>query len=134
MIGGLIGCPLFTTLCERLIFTWPVAVYAGYFAATNACVMALGNESRRASWIARGSLLGMIAGCLAYHALCRDSFIVMGWGFLVGILPALPVTVTALWAMKQLTRSAMVGPLLVSWVTSFGVFYWSAAVFIHVKT
>lgn len=133
-IGGLLACPLYTTLFERLMFTWPVAVHAVYFAVSNACQSARRNDSQHARWIARASLAGLIGVCLLYHALCRHHFIVMGWGFLIGILPALPVTLLSQQAISASAENTSPGPLIASWSISFVVFYWSAALFIHWRT
>ncbi len=134
VIGGLVACPFYTAQFERLVFTWPVAVHAVYFGVVQGCSSALGSDSRRAGWLARGTLVVLSGTCFAYHALCRSHFIVMGWGFLIGILPALPITLILIRAMEPLTRSMSAAPLIVSWMLSYSVFYWSAAMFIHLRT
>jgi len=134
LAGGLSACPLLTGWAEQFVFTWPVALHAVYFAATGACVRAAGGDGSRDAWIARASLLGLAGACALYYLLCQRYFIVMGWGFLVGILPALPVTLFLQWNMRTLTPAMLAGPLVVSWTVSFAVFYWSAAVFVLFKT
>ncbi len=133
-IAGAVACPIFTGYFERLMFTWPVMIHAVYFAVVHSCAAALGNDSKRAGWIARGGLLVMITGCLFYHRLCEYYFIVMGLGFLVGILPALPLTLLALRKMAKGTRTGSRPALIVIWIASYTVFYWSAAAFILWRT
>lgn len=132
--GGLAACPLYTEWFGHLVYTWPIALHAIYFAVLQVCVTARDDHSPRAAWKARGALLVLTGGCLLYHALCRNYFIVMGWGFIFGILPALPFTLLLQRAMITLTPRMMPTPLVVSWICSFSIFYWSAAVFIHLKT
>ena len=133
-LGGFLACPLYTEMQEQLAFTWPVALHAVYFTTTQCCMNAMGNESRRATWMARVTLILLIGGSVAYHALCRHYFMVMGWGFLVGILPALPVTLVLQRALSRLTPEMLPVSLVVSWTVSFTVFFWSAAAFIHYRT
>ena len=132
---GLIACPVFTAMFERLVFTWPVALHASYFAVAQICVQAVQGNDRRIGWAARGGLLGFVGICAGYQMLCRDHFIVAGWGFLTGILPAFLVTLTLNRFMNRPDRNTNDFPTLVpSWTASFVVFYWSAAIFIHLRT
>jgi len=133
-IAGAVACPIFTASFERLMFTWPLTIHAVYFAVVQAGVAALGTDSKRAGWIARGGLLGLIAGCLIYYRLCEYYFIVMGWGFLAGLLPALPFTLLALRKMAKGTKTGSRPALIAIWIASYAVFYWSAAAFILWRT
>ncbi len=134
VVAGAVACPIFTAAFERLMFTWPVAIHAGYFAVVQTCAAALGDNSKRSAWIARGGLLGLILGGLFYHELCEHYFIVMGWGFLVGILPALPFTLSALRRMAGGTKRGSTPALIAIWIISFAIFYWSSAMFILWRT
>lgn len=71
---------------------------------------------------------------LLYHRLCEHYFIVMGWGFLVGLLPALPFTLPVLRWMARLKQPNSQPALIAIWITSYALFYWSAAVFILWRT
>ncbi|MGB0581257.1 MAG: PQQ-binding-like beta-propeller repeat protein [Limisphaerales bacterium] len=133
-VAGCVACPIYTGFLERLAFTWPVAIHGIYFSVVLACMNAVGAGSRRESWIARASLLGMVVTCFTYHDLCQRYFIVMGWGFLVGILPSLPVILFLQRSLIRLTPSMTALPLMVSWLVSYVIFYWSAAWFIHTRT
>lgn len=131
-IAGAVACPIFTATFERLMFTWPVTIHAVYFAVVQAGAAATG--LKRAGWIARGALLGLITGSLVYYRLCEYYFIVMLWGFLAGILPALPFTMLALRRMAKGTETGSWPALLAIWIVSYAIFYWSAAVFILWRT
>lgn len=132
--AGLVACPFYTEWFGQLVYTWPIALHAIYFAVLQICVTARDDNSQGAAWKARGALLILIVGCLLYHALCRNYFIVMGWGFIVGILPALPFTLLFQRAMTTLSPKMVTAPLIFFWICSFTIFYWSAAIFIHLKT
>ncbi len=131
---ALAACPIFTDYFGRLMFTWPVTVHAIFFGVVQACLKASTSNSKKADWIARSALLGMIAGSLAYHDLCQRNFMVMGWGFLVGILPTLPFAVISLTALKKRRESDSTLLMFALWTISFSVFYWSAAAFILWRT
>ena len=74
-------------------------------------------------------MVGFVGLCLGYVYLCRNDAlpsIPMGYGFLVGILPALPVALAAARGLEGSRRPAWVWCLTAG---AFSVYYWASALF-----
>ncbi len=109
----------------QFVFTWPAALYLACFLALVASMGSKegGRRARIASLIAG---LSFVALCVGYYLLCRNLFLLAGYGFLTGLAIAAPVTVFA--AARARRSSRPVVQLL--WVlASFTVFFWAAGCF-----
>ncbi len=123
VLGGA-GTVAFSLLTDRFVLTWPVSVFAAYQVLL---VLALGARrgGRRARWAFRLAVLAFGALCFGYYSLCRSLFVVAGYGFLAGLLPAVPVALVAAWRIRR-TRWALVG---LAWAAvAFSAYFWASAV------
>ena len=124
--GGTIG---FSLWAGRFVFTWPVSLFVGYQAVVWGAAAARRGGGRWARWLVRGSVVGFLALCAGYVALCGGEHlpnIPVGYGFLVGVLPAFPVA-----ALAARRLAARAGALSAGWwvFLSFSLYYWASAVF-----
>jgi outer membrane protein assembly factor BamB len=126
---ALLGVPLFTTLAGVFVFTWPVALYLVF--ALVSVVSARATREPELAMQARLLMAAFAVVCFGYYFLCRNLFIVTGWGFLVGFLPAWPLT---LWMAQPVVDRASERRLLFLSVLSFTVYFWSSALFTVWKT
>jgi len=122
-VFGAAGTLAFSAATRQFTFTWPAAVFVAFQA-----VLIAANRARRggvrAQWGVRGALVGFVGLCLVYAWLCRSVFVPMGYGFLAGLLPALPVAVLA--ARRIGPRSRPLADLC--WgAASFTVYFWASA-------
>ncbi len=127
---GAAGTPVLTFASREFVFTWPSALFAVYQA-----VLVVGEGARKGSvrerYIARASVIAFACLCFGYYHLCRSLFVVMGYGFLVGILPAFPVAIVA--ARRMVGRGRPASDL--GWaMASFSVYFWASALFTIWKT
>ena len=131
LLLGLAGTVLFSRLAGVFIFTWPVALFSlfGLF-VVDALPDANGPEATRSRILRRAMLASYACVCLGYCLLCGRLFIVAGQGFVVGLLPALPVILLA--ARKRAGSSL---PSRLFWdLFAFSVFFWSSGLFTVWKT
>ena len=115
---------------ERSVFAWPAALFIVFQGAVVAGAWARGRGAW-ARWAARGGLLAFAGGCWGYLSLCRNLYIPMGYGFLTGLLPALPIAWLA--ARHMTARNRLLGDLLWT-IASFSVYFWSSGLFTVWKT
>lgn len=112
------------------VFAWPAALFIAFQGAVVAAVWSRdrGGWSR---WGGRVALLAFAAMCWGYLWLCRSLYIPMGYGFLTGILPALPVAWLAARHMARGNR--LIGDL--AWtLAAFSVYFWASGIFTVWKT
>ena len=134
VIFGVVGTWLLTRATRQFIFTWPVALFALYHATVAASASAprgWSAEGRGRRWAARAAIAGLVLVCLGYAWLCRTFGIMMGYGFLAGLLPAFPVTAVAAWRMVRRPHPARD----LAWTAvAFTAYFWASAVFTVWKT
>jgi len=118
----------------EFVFTWPAALFVLYHATVLASASAPGGRTagaRRRRWIARSAIAGFALVSLAYAWLCRGLGVMMGYGFLAGLVPALPVELVAAWRMTRRphpTRDA-------AWTfVAFAAYFWASAALTVWKT
>ena len=129
LVLGFLGFPLFSFLTGSVVFTWPVGCHAAF-------VVLLTEETRertaQAASLKGLQPLGFFAlFCLAYYLLCRQLYILIGLGFLVGFLPALPVTrlfVKSCLEKPRTIRIAAFGCL------SYSLYFWGSALHLLWRT
>ena len=122
---GFAGTPLASLAAGEFIFTWPAAVFAAYQMAALAAAQAT-EGGRRTRWRSRLAAAALVAVCLAYGYLCRRLGVMMGYGFLFGLLPAFPAAALAAWRMK--VRPGAWSDA--AWtVGAFSAYFWASAAF-----
>jgi outer membrane protein assembly factor BamB len=122
-ILGLLGPNLLSTLCDRLLFTWPVSLYAAFHLALIACRWAIQNPGRRgAGWLARLALVGLILIGYGYVELCRTVGMFIAWAFLIGFPVALPLT----WLAVRAEMNSRPWRMLTWTLLAFAAYFWSA--------
>ena len=114
------GTLAFSHATGDFVFTWPVSVFVAY-QGTLIAAMRTWRRDKRAKWVSRAATLGFVGLSVAYATLCRSHYIPMGYGFLVGILPAAPVAGVAAWEL-----SSRRGPAWdLAWsAVSFTAYFW----------
>lgn len=127
---GAVGTPAITFTSGRFAFTWPVCLFSAYTVVLLVAGTARGGGAKR-RWLARGLLCSFAALCLGYYHLCLRLSTPMGYGYLIGLLPALPVVVLA--SRRMLARSHAWCEVVWA-VVSFAVYYWASALVILLWT
>ena len=115
---------------DRSTFAWPAALFVAFQCAVVAGAWARGRGAG-ARWAARAALLAFAGICWGYVGLCRNLYIPMGYGFLTGILPALPIAWLA--ARHMTTRNRLLGDLVWT-IAGFSVYFWASGLFTVWKT
>jgi outer membrane protein assembly factor BamB len=106
---GVLGPGALSTLCDRLLFTWPAALYAAFHATLLICWWAEAHPARRrARWLARLAFVGLALVGYGYFELCRAAGMYIGWTFLFGFPAAFPLTLLAARAEKKGQRAWIV--------------------------
>jgi hypothetical protein len=128
---GLLGPGPISALCDRLIFTWPLAVYVAFHATVLAYVWAGREPQRRRCWLARLTLAAMLLIGWGYFELCRAAGMYIVWAFLAGFPAALPLTLLAVRAEINGQR-----PWLIALWTlpAFALFFASGQALLWCKT
>jgi hypothetical protein len=123
-ILGFLGPNLFSSLCDRLLFTWPACLYAALHGVLRICCWAEQHPARRrAGWTARLAIAAFLAVCYGYFELCKSAGMFVTWSFLIGFLPAFPAWLSARAEMKGQRL-----PVRAAWLLlAFSVFFWSFA-------
>jgi outer membrane protein assembly factor BamB len=129
---GLFGSSVLSLWLDRCVFTWPVAVFGVYAGTVWVCMNAAkDNTDKRAGWLARGAIVGLLLVAWGYVELCRGVGMFICWSYLAGLLPALlPVWLGKKWREsigsdqwgKGLWGRIVEGGLL---LMGFGVLFWS---------
>jgi len=121
---GLFGMPLFSVLADKLVLTWPVALYAVFLAVLDAGSKA--NRRPGSAIRARIGLLLFAVFCAGYYFACQYLFILSGVAFLIGFVPAWPVTRP----FVRLVSEGVIGAKAVFLgLLSFSIYYWTSALF-----
>jgi hypothetical protein len=119
---------------ETFVFTWPAALFVLYHATVLASAGAprgSDREARRRRWLARGAVAGFALAALAYAWTCRSLGVLMGYGFLAGLVPAVPVELVAAWRTGR--RPHPVRDLVWT-LAAFAAWFWLSAAFTIWKT
>jgi len=130
-LGGA-GLFVFSALAGELAFTWPTVLFAGFTAVLAAAAWEAQNPfEKRSGTAVRVFLILFLIVCVCYYLLCGRLFIVAGWGFLVGFLPAWPFALVAA-RRSALSRHPLRTAL---WdLLAFVVYFWSSGLFTIWKT
>lgn len=127
LVLGFLGPNVFSGLADRCLFTWPVSLYAVLHATTGICLWSeaeVGSSRRR--WLARLAMLVLVLVGYGYYELCKLIGMFIAWTYLIGYLPAFPLTWLAVSAGRR--QSPLLSGL---WTTlAFTVFFWTCQVFL----
>ncbi len=118
---GLLGPNVFSARFDRCLFTWPASLYAAFHLTLLACAWAEQKSTRRARWLARLAILGLLVVGWGFFELCKAVGMFIAWSFLFGLLPAFPLTYLAVAAQ----RKQRPGRCAVWTVLAFGAYFWS---------
>jgi outer membrane protein assembly factor BamB len=131
---GAAGTWVLSRAAGAFIFTWPAVVFVVYHATALAAAggqRGRTSEARRRRWAARGAIGGLALVCLAYAWLCRHFGVMMGYGFLAGLVPAFPAAAVAAWRMERRPHPARD----LAWtLVAFAAWFWASAAFTVWKT
>jgi outer membrane protein assembly factor BamB len=120
---GFLGPNLLSSLAERCLFTWPVCLYSAFHGTVLAYVLAGQKPGARfVVGAARLTLLAFLLTLWGYFTICKWTGLFIGWSFLLGFLPAFPLTVLA--GRLQAGRRWYL-PSAVLTGAAFSAFFWS---------
>ena len=132
LVAGTAGTTVVGHLAGTFTLTWPAALFAA-MQSTVAVIYAAERppEPRRRTARRWSRLAGAVflAFCLGYYELCKGVGLATGWTFLMGFLPAYPLTVGVARA-RQRSQWFAAALLLVA----FSVYYWASVLFIAWKS
>jgi outer membrane protein assembly factor BamB len=128
---GLIGTSVFSEYGDTFVLTWPASLFVAYQVTTIAITdVERQTERRKWRWLSRAVALLFLGLCLAYYEVCKMAGIVMGWSFLVGLLPASPLTILTAWS--QAKRQSLLLQLVYT-LLAFAVYFWASGLFVGWK-
>ncbi len=106
------------------VFTWPAGIFLSLMMTLEVRAWAVQRPERLARAAARIALATLVAGLAGYWWLCRSLFLVVGQGYLTGLLPAIPLAVwTVALARRKGARLATLGLGLLA----FSGYFWTSA-------
>jgi hypothetical protein len=127
-LGGTWGL---TEVLGWFVFTWPAGIFLSLMLSLEVRSWAMQRRKRLACVAARIALATLVAELARYWWLCRSLFLVIGQGYLTGLLPAMPLVVwTVGLARCRETRLGSVGLGLLA----FSVFFWTSAAVLWWRT
>jgi len=129
LILALFGLPTLSALTGSVVFTWPVGCHAIFAALLAAETRTLAPP--RSRWKSLAPLFFFALFCLGYYSFCRQLYILIGVGFLVGFLPALPAA--RLFVRFWLERAGAVR-IVGAGLLSFSLYFWGSALQILWRT
>ncbi len=118
MILGLAGTQYLSMAMERFFFTWPVVLFALLLWIQTYAVTAMKSRAVKELVLARLLLALFAAACLLFWCVCGHLYLLGGWGFLTGFLPAIPLMQLS---AKRLSEKKWNGVSLVSILLAFSV-------------
>jgi hypothetical protein len=118
---GLAGTNLLSSAADRLLFTWPVSLYAAFGGVVHLGSAVLAPDVTRGRWFARLGLIAFLAICLGYFWLCRFVGLTVFWAFLFGFPFAAPFTLGS--ARCHRHRRGWLGGFVE--LLGFSAFYWA---------
>lgn len=124
---ALVSTPLLNRFQDQFVFTWP----AGLFAALQGTLLAsqrlaLEPKNRTHYWQARFWGFAWLLLSFGYFWTLRRSSLPLEWVFLVGYLPALPVSV---WTARQALQPGRSWSMTLGIVGGYSVLFWGAVGF-----
>ncbi len=127
LIWGLMGSRVLNPALTTFVFTWPLALWALLHTASLLSLQAgFIRRTPRDLWLARGSLLGLIAGSALYFHGCRQLGMAMEWIYLAIFPAALPLSFCGGLAAWRWPRSRIAIRLIAAGA-SWTVYFWTAA-------
>ncbi len=131
---GAAGPWVLSRAAGEFVFTWPAVLFVLYHATVlTAAGSARGPaaEARRARWLARGAIAGLVGLSLVYAWLCRRLGVTMGLGFVAAMPLAFPAMALAGWRMVRRPHPARDA----AWTAvAFAAWFWISAAFTIWKT
>ena len=122
-LAGLLGPNLLSEVADRCLFTWPVCLYAAFHAAMWTYMSAgMAAANRLSIWVARSSLVAFLLTIWGYFTICKWTGMFIGWSFLLGFVPAFPLTAVAC-RLQARRGSSLAGTICTA--MAFSVFFWS---------
>jgi hypothetical protein len=132
LVLGCLGPNVFSSLCDRLLFTLPAALHAEFNLTLLGCAQAGRSPAKRGTrWLAGLLVVGLLFFCYGYFELCRAAGMYISWVALLGLVPALPLSLLAVRAVVKGERTL----LIAAWtVLAFAVFFWSSQLLVACHT
>ena len=128
LLAGAAGSAVLHRLQDDYVFTWPLALWAGFQLAVSFSWSSRGTPLvswPRARSYAAG--LAFLALCALYFHLCRWLGLAIEWSFLAGFAGALPAAILAAWLASRPSRDWLPG---LAYLASFSLYYWTCIGFI----
>jgi hypothetical protein len=127
-IFGFLSPNVIGSQIDACLFTWPVSLYAAFHATLLTYCWAEQHSSlRRARWVARCAVLGLVLVSYGYFELCKSVGMFIGWYFLFGFLPSFIFSYLA--SRAEVRKQSPW--IIISWtVVAFTAFFWSCQGFL----
>jgi outer membrane protein assembly factor BamB len=122
---GAVGTHVLTAALGVFVFTWPAALFV-VFQLTVVSVLPAADPKRASRLTSSIAVAAFAALCVGYFLLCRSLFVVTGYGFLVGFLPAAPFAVLA---ARRFRRDGICFAAIAWSVAAFTVYFWASGLF-----
>ncbi len=119
---GFLGPNGLSSVLDRLLFTWPVSLYAVFHVTVLVCMAAAHQPNRWNGWLARLAILGFLLLCYGYFELCKTVGMFVCWAFLFGLPCAFPLTCLA---VRSKINQQGVWVQAVWSLLAFALFFWS---------
>jgi hypothetical protein len=124
---GIAGTWLATLLIDQFVFTWPTIPFIALLAIVHCYRWSKGDSGIYRAIFSRLALVLFAISILVYAGACKHFYIVCGWGYLVGMVPALPLLLMATRSSQLKTHFSRP---LAAIILGFAVYFWSGALFL----
>ena len=129
LLCGVCGSALINPGREHYLFTWPLGLWTVFQITLNVISWSERQPNpRQARWWSRGAGIGLMAASTLYFHVCRSLGMSIEWAYLIGFLPAFPVSaLCSRWLSHNHRYVVILDPLLA--VVSFSTYFWACAWF-----
>ncbi len=119
---ALLGPGVLSTWLDRLLFTWPLSLYAVFHATLWTCRWATRHPERRdAGWLARLVIVVLLFVSYGYVELCRSAGMFVAWAFLIGY----PIAFLPTWLAVRAAMNHRLAWAATWTLVAFTIFFWS---------
>ena len=124
-ITGTLATRAISELLGRFIFTWPVVLFASLIWIQLYALRASDSGSLSRKILSRVFLILFAGLCVLFWHICGRLFLLGGWGFLTGFLPAVPLLRIASSRMTSAKHDFVTMGIVLS---AFTVYFWFSAI------
>ena len=127
---GVIGPIICSPIAEEFIFTLPITLFISLIALFRARKILLKQSRKHYQLYSRILLISFILFCFCFYTVCKSLFIISGIGFLVGLIPLLPIALFVNNKSSEKMNFKEYSKIIIL----FTIYFWCSAIFIVWKT